>query len=111
MELSENKDRCGLGYKVTKVDKIRIALEKKEKRLAHLENHDEDGEDDPKTPIKLRKLIKQESRIIHLHEEEIKIINLRTEDAKKEIKVGTTIKGSGRDKLVRLLLDYVDIFA
>ncbi|KAJ1422752.1 G-patch domain [Sesbania bispinosa] len=36
----EKKDRCGLGYQPTKVDKKRFADEKKEKRMARLENRE-----------------------------------------------------------------------
>lgn len=35
-----NKDRYGLGYKPTKADKMRITMEKKERRLARLENRE-----------------------------------------------------------------------
>ncbi|KAJ1426396.1 hypothetical protein SESBI_10421 [Sesbania bispinosa] len=38
--LSEKKDRYGLGYRPTKADKKRFAEEKKEKRMARLENRE-----------------------------------------------------------------------
>lgn len=40
LSLCENKGRFGLGYKPTKDDKWRIKEEKKEKRLARLENRE-----------------------------------------------------------------------
>jgi len=40
IELYENKDKFGLGYKATKKDWRKIAAEKKEKRLARLENRE-----------------------------------------------------------------------
>jgi len=40
IELHENKDKFGLGYKPTKEDWRKIAAEKKEKRLARLENRE-----------------------------------------------------------------------
>ncbi|KAJ1388669.1 hypothetical protein SESBI_38936 [Sesbania bispinosa] len=36
----EKKDRCGLGYQPTKADKKRFAEEKKEKRMARVENRE-----------------------------------------------------------------------
>jgi len=36
----ENKDRFGLGYKPSKVDKRRVANEKRKKRLARLKNRE-----------------------------------------------------------------------
>ncbi|KAJ1402773.1 G-patch domain [Sesbania bispinosa] len=40
MRLGENKDKFGLGYKATPADRKRVAEEKKEKRLARLENRE-----------------------------------------------------------------------
>lgn len=39
------------------------------------------------------------------------MINLGTAEDKKEDKIGTTIKGDIRDKLIKLLCDYKDVFA
>ncbi|RDY09657.1 hypothetical protein CR513_05949, partial [Mucuna pruriens] len=51
--------------------------------------------------------------ITNPHEEEIEIIRMKNENEneKKEVKVGTAIKGSNRDKLLKLLSNYVDTFA
>ncbi|KAJ1391036.1 G-patch domain [Sesbania bispinosa] len=40
LRLCENKDKFGLGYKATPTDRRRVAEEKKEKRLARLENRE-----------------------------------------------------------------------
>ncbi|KAJ1389952.1 G-patch domain [Sesbania bispinosa] len=40
LRLGENKDKFGLGYKATPADRKRVAEEKKEKRLARLENRE-----------------------------------------------------------------------
>ncbi|KAJ1392800.1 hypothetical protein SESBI_35511 [Sesbania bispinosa] len=40
LHLGENKDKFGLGYKATPADRKRVAEEKKEKRLARLENRE-----------------------------------------------------------------------
>ena len=56
------------------------------------------------------RLMEQEAKVIQPHEEEIEIINLGTEVDKKEVKVGTAMKSSEREKLVKLLFDYVDVF-
>ncbi|KAJ1408937.1 G-patch domain [Sesbania bispinosa] len=40
LRLYENKDKLGLGYKATPADRKRVVEEKKEKRLARLENRE-----------------------------------------------------------------------
>ena len=57
------------------------------------------------------RLMEQEAKVIQPHKEETDIINLGTEIDKKEVKVGIVMKCSEREKLVRLLFDYVDVFA
>jgi len=50
-KLMENKGRFGLGYKLSKADRRRVANEKREKRLARLENRE------PKTITNLSSII------------------------------------------------------
>jgi len=53
----------------------------------------------------------QENKEIKPYEEVVELINLGTEDNKKEIKIGTIMKDSDRKKLIDLVFEYVDVFA
>ncbi|XP_073219715.1 uncharacterized protein [Cicer arietinum] len=75
-------------------------------------NHaDEDCEDDCELPPELESLIEREAKIIQPYQEPVEAINLGTGHDKKEVKVGMSMKESEREKLVKLLIDYVDVFA
>ena len=76
-------------------------------------NHaDEDDEVDEQEPSQeLLRLVEQEARTIKPHEEATEIINLGTEDDRKEVKIGTSMKSSERSKLIALLFEYKDVFA
>jgi hypothetical protein len=41
----------------------------------------------------------------------VETINLGTEEEKKEVKIGTTLEASIKERLVKLLQEYVDVFA
>ena len=57
------------------------------------------------------KLIEQEIKEIKPHEEATKVVNLGTENNRKEVKVGTALKEIDHEKLIDLLREYVDVFA
>ena len=40
LKIPKNNENFGLGYKPTRVDKMRVTNEKKEKRMAHLESQE-----------------------------------------------------------------------
>ena len=54
-------------------------------------------------------------RVLHKslqpHQESVEAINLGTEEEKKKVKVRTTLEVSVRERLVKLLQEYVDVFA
>jgi len=53
------------------------------------EAEDEDSDD---IPDEIARLLKQEEKTIRPHQEEIELINLGTEDNKREIKVGAALE-------------------
>ncbi|KAI5418722.1 hypothetical protein KIW84_043087 [Lathyrus oleraceus] len=55
---------------------------------------EEESEEDCELPAELARLLKQEERVIQPHQEELETINLGTEDAKKEIKIGAALEDS-----------------
>ncbi|XP_073225554.1 uncharacterized protein [Cicer arietinum] len=204
VELPENRDKWGLGYKPTRDDKRRLVKEKKEKRLARIENREprieripicdirrsfqsarptseihiaaaeddmfdgdanwirpcgvgaeirnwkvvkspmifnaipifanssftddctkislhnlnhlvsqteKDNEEDYEPPLDLLRAVERETQGIMPFEEPIEIVNLGTEEGRKEIKVGTILKKEVYHKLIQLLHEYKDVFA
>ena len=45
------------------------------------------------------------------HQEEIEVINLGTEEDKKEIKIGALLNARVKERIIELLREYPDIFA
>ena len=72
---------------------------------------DEGVDSDSEPSPELLRLMEQEAKEIVPHKEPIELINLGTEDEKREVKIGTFLKDCERVKLVKLLHDYSDIFA
>ena len=72
---------------------------------------EEEGDEDCELPEELTRLLKQEERVIQPHQESVEVINLGTEDAKREIKIGVALEDNVKKGLIELLQEYVDIFA
>jgi hypothetical protein len=64
---------------------------------------EEESEEDCELPKELARLFKQEERVIQPHQEELEIINLGTEDAKKEIKIGAALEEKFKRGLIEML--------
>ena len=48
---------------------------------------DEEAEEDCEVPEELARLLRQEEKSIHPHEETLEVINLGTEEVKREVKI------------------------
>ena len=72
---------------------------------------EDEGEDDCKVPGELARLLLQEERAIHPHEEPVESVNLGTELDKKEVKISANLELSVKQRLIQMLHDYVEIFA
>lgn len=72
------------------------------------EAEDEEGDD---TPYEITRLLEQEKKAIQPHQEEIELINIGTEEKKREIKVGVALEEGVKKKIIQLLREYPDIFA
>ena len=72
---------------------------------------EEEGDEDCELPEEITRLLKQEERVIQPHQESVEVINLGTEDAKREIKIGAVLGDDVKKGLIELLQEYVDIFA
>ena len=62
-------------------------------------------------PDEISRLLKQEERIIQPHEETIEIVNLGSEDVRKEIRIGSLLSLSVKERLIKLLKEFSDVFA
>ena len=67
-------------------------------------------EDDDLPPDLLR-LVAQDEKQILPQQEVTEAINLGTEEERREVKIGTTLSPTIREKLIDLLQEYSDVFA
>ncbi|MCI37436.1 hypothetical protein A2U01_0058660, partial [Trifolium medium] len=75
-------------------------------------NQAEEGdENDCELPEGICRLLEQEEKEIQPHQEPIEVINLGTDEDKKEIKIGASLQEDVKSSLVSLLQEYVDVFA
>ena len=56
-------------------------------------------------------MLKQGERIIQPHEETVEIVNLGSEDVRKEIRIGSLLALSVKESLIELLKEFSDVFA
>ena len=72
-----------------------------------------EAEDESKDdiPDEITRLLKQEEKAIQPHQEEIELVNLGTNDNKREIKVGAALEEGVKKRIFKLLREYSDIFA
>ena len=72
---------------------------------------EEESEEDCELPEELARLLRQEERVIQPHHESMEVINLGTEEVKREVKIRTSLEESVKQRLIEMLREYVDIFA
>ena len=60
----------------------------------------EDEDDDEEIPYEITRLLEQERRAIQPHQEEIELINLGTEENKREIKIGAALEPEVKKRLL-----------
>ncbi|KAK8559400.1 hypothetical protein V6N13_026823 [Hibiscus sabdariffa] len=62
-------------------------------------------------PDDLLRMVESEEKHILPHKEELEIVNLGTEEERREVKIGTTTSSETRRGLIELLHEYKDVFA
>ena len=67
--------------------------------------------EDDDLPSDLLRLMAQDEKQILPHQEVTEAINLGTEEERKEMKIGTTLSPTIRERLIDLLREYSDVFA
>ena len=75
------------------------------------ENVFEKDMDDETLPLEMRRLIDQENKQILPHQEVTEIINPRSNEEKKEVKISTTLSTETKKEIISLLHEFVDVFA
>ncbi|KAL4325455.1 hypothetical protein GQ457_11G025500 [Hibiscus cannabinus] len=71
-------------------------------------NCDEEEDD---LPSDLLRLVENEEKQILPYKEDLEVLNLGTEEERREVKIDTTITAKTRQNLIKLLQDYHDVFA
>lgn len=72
---------------------------------------DYDKEEEIEILPEMARQVNQEEKIIQPHKEITEIINLGVEDQVKVVRIGATLEGNDRERLICLLHEYQDIFA
>ena len=67
--------------------------------------------EDDDLPLDLLRLVAQDEKQIFSHQEVMEAINLGTKEERREVKIGTTLSPTIREKLIDLLREYSDVFA
>ena len=70
-----------------------------------------EGMEDDDLSSDLLRLVAQDEKQILPHQEVTEAINLGTEEERREVKNGTTLSPTTREKLIDLLREYNDVFA
>ena len=67
--------------------------------------------DESNLPLEMLRLLTMEDKQILPHRKVIELINLGTDDEKKEVKIGSSLDSSMKKEIIDLLKEYADIFA
>ena len=62
-------------------------------------------------PAEISRLLEREEKAIHPHEEALEVVNLGSEEDRKEVKIGASLNESIKKQIVEILKKYVDVFA
>ena len=71
----------------------------------------EEDTDESDLPLKMLRLLTMEDKQILPHQEVIELINLGTDDEKKEVKIGSSLDSPVKKEIIDLLKEYANIFA
>ena len=67
--------------------------------------------DESDLPLEILRLLTMEDKQILPHQEVTELVNLETDDEKKEVKICSSLDSSVKKEITDLLKKYVDIFA
>ena len=69
----------------------------------------DESEEDCEVPGELVILLQQEERVIQPHEELVEVMNLGTDEDRKEIKIGADLENSVKERLIQMLRDSIEV--
>lgn len=72
---------------------------------------EDDGEKDCKVPTELARLLEHEEKEIHPHKHLIEVINLGSDEVRRDVKIWASLAKHVHSELVKLLGVHVDVFA
>lgn len=72
---------------------------------------EDDDKEDCELSVELARLLKHEKKEIQPHQEPIEVVKLGIEEATKEVKIGASLEKHVHTELVKLLYEYVHVFA
>src|SRR4030066_1722322 len=68
-------------------------------------------EEKEEIPDEISRLLEQQRKSIQAYGEELEVINLGTEEDRKEVRIGASLKANVKKQLIELLKEYADVFA
>lgn len=72
---------------------------------------EEESEGDCELTEELSRLLRQEEKEIQLHQEDIEVVNLGSEDNIRNVKIGAFLEDNVKTRLITMMKEYADIFA
>ena len=76
-----------------------------------VDHANEDSGEDCEVSEELARILRQEEKVIQPYQEETEVINLGTEEVKREFKIGGTLQSEENKGLIEFLQEYVEILA
>ena len=70
-----------------------------------------EGEEFEEIPEEISRLLEQEDNTLEPYRKPVELINLRTEEDKKEVRIGALLDFDVKHSLMMLLREYVDVFS
>jgi hypothetical protein len=71
----------------------------------------EEEEEEENIPDEISRLLENEEKTIQPFKEPMEVINLGSEEDRKEVKVGALLVPEAKERMIELLREYTDVFA
>ena len=73
--------------------------------------YEAEEEEEENIPDEISRLLENEEKTIQPFKEHVEVINLRSEEDRKEVKVGALLPPEVKERMIELLREYTDVFA
>ena len=71
----------------------------------------EEDMDESDLPLKVQRFLTMEDKQILPHQKVTELVNLGTDDEKKEVKIGSSLDSPAKEEIKAFFKEYIDIFA